>query len=115
VPEDVLYLSKAKLASQSLHKHETERRTREVQLFCSCSGFNLKSALLITISLKDANLKLRQYGLSTANSDLTTRLLLCICDLAVINDHRVPRGTLTQGPAELLGECSARVGEEELF
>ena len=114
MPEDVLYLSKAKLASQSLHKHETERRTREVQ-FCLCSGFNLKSALLITISLKDANLKLRQHGLSTANSDLTTRLLLCICDLAVIDDHCVPRGTLTQGPAELLGECSARVGEEELF
>jgi len=60
-----------------------------------------------------ASLKLRQHCLSTTNGDLATRLLLRIRDLAVIDDHGVPRGALARGPTELFGECCAGVGEEE--
>jgi hypothetical protein len=64
---------------------------------------------------QSANLKLRQHSLSTTNGYLTARLLLCISDLAVIDDHRVPRSAHALSPAELLGECRVRVGEEELL
>lgn len=64
---------------------------------------------------QSANLKLRQHSLSTTNRYRTARLLLRISDLAVIDDHRVPRSAQALSPAELLGECRVGVGEEELL
>jgi len=79
-----------------------------------CSS-KFQTSFLTAKSFKSADLKLRQHSLSTTNRDLAARLLLRIRDLAVIDNHRVPRGALAHCPAELLGECCAGVGEEELL
>ena len=46
--------------------------------------------------------------------DVTTRLLLRISDLAVVNDKSVTRSTTTSSPADALGERGVGVAKEEL-
>lgn len=58
--------------------------------------------------------QLRQHSLSTRNRDLTTRLLLRIYDLAVIDDDCVACCALAQCPAEFLGEVRLRIRKEKL-
>jgi hypothetical protein len=61
------------------------------------------------------SLQLAQNRLSTTNSQISSRLLLRIHDLSMINNQCVARGALAHGPAEFLGEGGVGVGEEELF
>jgi hypothetical protein len=49
-------------------------------------------------------LKLGKNSLSTANRDLTSRLLLSICDLSILNYEGIATGAFTHGPVELLRE-----------
>src|SRR5690349_16300013 len=54
-----------------------------------------------------------QKRLSWTYRDLPPRLLLCIHDLSVIDNHRVPRGSLTQIPADGLAELGLRITQEQ--
>lgn len=60
------------------------------------------------------SLQLGQNSLCAADGDLTSRLLLSIHDLAIVNNECVSCSSLAQGPAQLLGEFGIGVGEEEL-
>jgi hypothetical protein len=60
------------------------------------------------------NSKLSQHSLSTGNRNLTTRLLLGIHDLPIINNERISGGALAQCPAKLRRERGPGIGEEEL-
>ncbi len=62
-----------------------------------------------------ASLQLSQHRLGAGNCDLSSRLLLRIHNLAMINDQRIPRSPLADRPAEFLREGGSGVVEEELF
>jgi hypothetical protein len=61
------------------------------------------------------SLQLCQNSLSTRNRNLTSRLLLRIHNLAIINHQRISRRTLAIGPTKLLRKRGSDVIEEELY
>lgn len=58
--------------------------------------------------------QLREHSLRPRDSHIARGLNLRVCDLAMVNHHRVSRGTLAFSPINALGELCADVGEEEL-
>lgn len=53
-------------------------------------------------------------SLGGRDSDLLTRLVLSVGDLAVVDNESVTASALTEGPTELLGESGINIREEEL-
>lgn len=53
-------------------------------------------------------------GLRTGNSNISSRLNLCVGDLAMVDYHGVATSTIPAGPANALGELGVGIGREEL-
>jgi hypothetical protein len=60
------------------------------------------------------HLQLRQNSFSTTDSDLSSRLVLGIYDLAVVDDNGEAPGALAEGPANRFCKLGAGIGKEEL-
>jgi hypothetical protein len=58
--------------------------------------------------------QLSQHRLGAGNCNLPPGLFLGVDNLAVVNNQCVSGGPLAQSPIQLLRECGADVGEEEL-
>ena len=58
--------------------------------------------------------QVREHSLGTGDTHIASGLDLRVCDVAMVNHHRVSRGPLALGPADTLRELRADVGEEEL-
>lgn len=54
----------------------------------------------------------KRSNLHPTYADVFAWLLLCVCDLSVINDDGVASSAVTHGPADGLGECGLVVAKE---
>lgn len=96
--------------SQTSSTQKTKQSKASFKMYLSYS-----THLTPSLIQPKANSKLSKNSLSTTNTNLLSRFLLCIRDLAIIDNQRISSCTFTECPVDFLGECCSGIGEEELF